>query len=222
MRPVEVSVGFQEYAEGSVLISMGQTRAICSATVEESLPPWRPNREQGWVCAEYAMLPRSTRERTLRHASARDTEISQLVGRALRASVDLDLLGPRTVIVDCDMLQADGGTRCAAITGGCLALALAVSRLIRENRLPPRVLRRPVAAASVALVDGGILLDPCAEEDIRANVDCVVVLDADGLIVEIDAPAAEPFPRSDLDRILDMATPAVRELTRMQKDLLAS
>jgi len=222
MRPVEMTLGYQEYAEGSVLISMGHTRVLCAATVEECLPPWRPNSSEGWVTAEFSMLPRSTRERTARHVSARETEISQLIGRALRATVDLQLLGPRTVTVDCDVLQADGGTRCAAITGGCVALALAIQQLVREKRVPPTVLLPPVAAASVAQLDGELLVDPCAEEDIRANVDCVVVMNAEGLLVELEAPAARPFPRQQLDHMLDLAASTIAELTRLQHDLLAS
>lgn len=222
MRPVEMEVGYQGYAEGSVLISLGQTRVLCSATVDESLPVWRPNRNQGWVTAEYAMLPRATRERTPRHASARDTEISQLIGRALRASVDLDLLGPRTITIDCDVILADGGTRCAAIVGGCVALALAVEHLVREQKVPPTVLQPPVAAVSVAMLDGELLLDPCADEDIRANVDGVIVLNGDGLVVEVDVPAARPFPRAELDRMLDMVARAAEPLLQMQRDLLAS
>ncbi len=222
MRATEMTIGYQEYADGSVLIGMGHTRVLCAATVEERLPPWRPNYEQGWVMAEYSMLPRSTRERTERHISARDTEIAQLIGRAMRAAVDLDLLGPRTIIVDCDALLADGGTRCAAITGGYVALALAVERLVRERSVPPSVLRAPVAATSVALTGDEMLLDPCAEEDIRANVDCVVVVNGDGLIVEVDAPAAQPFSRAQLERMLDMAEPAIRELISLQRGLVAS
>jgi len=222
LRPVQMTLGYQEYAEGSVLISMGHTRVLCAATVEECLPPWRPSREEGWVTAEFSMLPRSTRERTVRHVSARETEISQLIGRALRATVDLQLLGPRTITVDCDVLQADGGTRCAAITGGCVALAMAIQQLVREKRVPPTVLLPPVAATSVAQLDGELLLDPCAEEDIRSNIDCVVVMNADGLVVELEAPAVRPFPREHIDRILDLAATAVAELTRMQRDVLAS
>jgi len=222
MRPVEMVLGYQEYAEGSVLISMGHTRVLCAATVEECLPPWRPSRDEGWVTAEFSMLPRSTRERTARHVSARETEIAQLIGRALRTTVDLQLLGPRTVTVDCDVLLADGGTRCAAITGGCVALALAIQQLVREKRVPPTVLLPPVAAASVAQLDGELILDPCAEEDIRSNVDCVAVFNADGLVVEVEAPAVRPFPRDQLDRILDLAAAAAQELVRMQRDLLAS
>ncbi len=222
MRPVEMALGYQEFAEGSVLISMGHTRVLCAATVEECLPPWRHSHDEGWVTAEFSMLPRSTRERTARHVSARETEISQLIGRALRATVDLRLLGPRTVTVDCDVLLADGGTRCAAITGGCVALALAIEQLVREKRVPPSVLLPPVAAASVAELDGELLLDPCAEEDIRSNIDCVAVFNADGLLVEVEAPAVRPFPRQRLDEILDLAATATQELTRMQRDLLAS
>ncbi len=222
MRPVVMTIGYQEYAEGSVLVEMGHTRVLCSATVEEGLPAWRPNSGEGWVMAEYSMLPRSTRERTERHVSARDTEIAQLIGRALRTTVDLDLLGSRTIVVDCDALQADGGTRCAAIIGGCVALALALQHLVRENKVPPGVLGPLVAATSVALSEGELLLDPCAEEDIHANVDCVVVLSANGDVVEVDAPAARPFPRAQLDQMLEMATAAIRELIRMEQDLLAS
>ncbi len=222
MRPVEMSTGYQPYAEGSVLISLGQTRVLCSATVEESLPAWRTNHSEGWVTAEYAMLPRATRERTVRNSSARDTEIAQFVGRVLRAAVHLDLLGPRTVIVDCDVLLADGGTRCAAATGGYVAMALALERMIREDKLPPGVLGPPVAAVSVAILDGEMLLDPCASEDIRANVDGVMVFNAEGLLVEVDVPAARPFPSADLDRMRDMAAAAAAELIQMQRDLLAS
>ncbi len=222
MRPVEMSAGYQAYAEGSVLISLGQTRVLCSATVEDALPHWRPGSREGWVTAEYAMLPRATRERTPRGASARDTEIAQFIGRALRASVNLDLLGPRTIIVDCDVLQADGGTRCAAVVGGCVALAQAVEHLVRERKVPLGVLRPPVAAASVALLDGEMLLDPCAEEDVRANVDGVIVFNGEGLLVEVDVPSARPFPTSELVRMCEMAGGAARELIRMQQDLLAS
>jgi ribonuclease PH len=162
MRPVRMTPGFVEYPEGSVLVEMGKTRVLCNATVEEVVPSWRLASGGGWVTAEYALLPRSTHQRTHRETrglGGRTQEIRRLIGRSLRAAVDLDKLGQRTITLDCDVIQADGGTRTAAITGGYVALALAVQRLVEEGEVPPEVLTTEVAAISLGLVDGQLLLD---------------------------------------------------------------
>lgn len=221
LRPVEMIIGYQEYAEGSVLISMGKTRVLCAATVQECVPQWLKGQGQGWVTAEYSMLPRSTRERTNRSPSGRATEIQRLVGRSLRSSLDLRLLGERTITVDCDVLQADGGTRTAAITGGYVALALAVDQLVKDKKVRREVWRAPVAAVSVGLVGGELLLDLCYEEDVRAEVDCCVVMNARGRLVDLEATAeGEPFTREQFEQMLDLAAGALRELIQMQRQLL--
>jgi ribonuclease PH len=220
MRPVEMVLGYQEFAEGSVLITVGRTRVLCSATVEDCVPPWVGGHDRGWVAANYAMLPRATRERTPRKSTAREVEISQLVGRALRAAVDLDALGRRTIDVDCDVIQADGGTRTAAITGGYVALAQALEHLVQRNQVYGQVRRAPVAAISVALLGGEMLLDPCHEEDVRAEVDCDVVGSAYGRLVEVHAPAARPYSREQLDALLDLAVPGIAQLLEVQAELL--
>jgi len=220
LRAVEMILGYQEFAEGSALIRLGRTQVLCAATVEEGVPPWVTS--QGWLTAEYTMLPRSTRIRTPRQVSARETEIQQLVGRALRASLDLDALGRHTITIDCDVLQADGGTRTAAITGGYLALALALRQLERSHRVQHGIWHAPVAAISVGLVDGELLLDLCYEEDIRATVDCDVVLNADGHLVEVDAQAAVPFSQEQLERMLQLARPGIERLLAMQRQALGS
>lgn len=221
MRPVRMMVGFQEYAEGSVLASVGRTRVLCAATVEEGLPPWLTGQEYGWITATYAMLPRATRTRTPRDPSARETEIQQLIGRALRASVELTALSPCTITVDCDVMQADGGTRTAAITGGYVALALAMARLVEQGRAGPQVWRPPIAAISVGLVDGEMMLDLSHPEDIRANVDADVVINADGQLIEVHAPAANPFSRRRLDEMLDLAGVGIRQLLALERAPLA-
>jgi len=221
LRPVELTVGYQEYAEGSVLISMGKTRVLCAATVQDCVPPWLRGQAQGWVTAEYAMLPRSTKERTPRGPSGRTTEIQRLIGRSLRASVDLRLLGERTITVDCDVLQADGGTRTASITGGYVALALAVEQLVRKNQVRKQIWKAPVAAVSVGLVSGEPLLDLCYAEDSRAEVDCNVVMNARGRLVDINATAeGEPFTREQFDQLIEMASVAIRRLIEIQRQLL--
>ena len=179
IRPVRLVPGFVDYPEGSVLIEMGNTRILCNATVEESLPAWRLGSGAGWITAEYALLPRSTHQRVRRERQGprgRTQEIQRLIGRSLRAAADLELLGERTIIVDCDVLQADGGTRTAAITGGYVALALALQRLEAEGRAAPGVMRTEVAAISVGMVDGHLLLDLCYEEDSAATADFNVVM----------------------------------------------
>ncbi|MGQ9683669.1 MAG: ribonuclease PH [Anaerolineae bacterium] len=222
LRPVELQLGFQEYAEGSVLIAMGKTRVLCSATVQECVPVWLKGQNQGWVTAEYAMLPRATTERTPRGPSGRGTEIQRLIGRALRASLDLRVLGERTVTVDCDVIQADGGTRTAAITGGYVALALAVEKLVKANKVKRLVWKAPVAAVSVGLVSGQELLDLCYAEDARAEADCNVVMNARGQLVDVTASAEGAcFAREQFDRLLTLAADGIKQLIAVQRKVLA-
>ncbi|MDI7277763.1 MAG: ribonuclease PH [Anaerolineae bacterium] len=221
LRAVEIIPGFQEHAEGSVLISMGKTRLVCAATVQDCVPSWMRGQGQGWVTAEYAMLPRSTRERTPRTSSGRATEIQRLIGRALRASIDTRALGERTITVDCDVILADGGTRTAAITGGYVALALAVEQLVKKNLVRRQVWKAPVAAVSVGLVDGEMLLDLCYVEDCRAQADCNVVMNARGQLVDVTATAeGDCFSREQFDRMLEVASCGIRQLIQMQRQIL--
>ncbi len=220
LRPVELTVGYQEFAEGSCLISMGKTRVLCAATVQDVVPQWMRGKGEGWVTAEYAMLPRSTKERTARTPSGRATEIQRLIGRSLRASIDLRVLGERLITVDCDVLQADGGTRTAAITGGYVALALAVDKLIEKKVVRREVWKAPVAAVSVGLVAGEMLLDLCYQEDVRAEVDSAIVMNARGRLVDIEATAeGEAFTRDQWNQMLDMASEAIRSLIQMQRQI---
>ena len=224
LRPLTIEPGYLQFAEASVLISTGKTRVLCAATVEESVPPWMAGRGSGWVTAEYAMLPRSTTVRTRREThnlSGRTQEIRRLIGRSLRASVNLDLLGERTVLIDCDVIQADGGTRTASITGGYVALALAVQRLISQELVDPGVLLAPVAAVSVGLVDGQVLLDLCYAEDSTADVDMNVVMNADGDFVEVQGTAeGRLYSRSELDDMLDLAEEGIETLIAFQQTVL--
>jgi ribonuclease PH len=220
--------GYTRYAEGSVLISQGNTRVLCNATVEERLPRWlqESGQKRGWVTAEYAMLPRSTHTRTPRETltpQSRTMEIRRLVGRSLRAAVDLNLLGQRQVIVDCDVLQADGGTRTAAVTGGYVALCLALRRLINAGEVRPEVLVSPVAAVSVGIVDGEPLLDLCYEEDSAAQVDMNLVMNGQGRMVELQGTAEQrPFDRATLNGLLDLAETGIGHLLELQREVLAA
>jgi ribonuclease PH len=214
------------FAEGSILIEMGQTRVICAASVEESVPPFRRGRGEGWLTAEYRMLPRATNTRTNREGlngglSGRTQEIQRLIGRSLRGALDFAALGERTILVDCDVLQADGGTRTASITGGYVALALALRRLRDDGRIPSIPLRRSVSAISVGLVDGAALLDLCYAEDSRAEVDANVVLTDEGDVIEFQTTAeGAPLPRRLLGDLLDLAEVGTRELRRAQSAAL--
>jgi ribonuclease PH len=221
LRPTKLTPDFTKMAEGCVLIEVGETRVLCNVSVEQGVPGWRRNSGQGWVTAEYGMLPRATLTRTGRDAekgkvSGRSQEIQRLIGRSLRGIVDMKLLGERTVIVDCDVLQADGGTRCAAITGASAALALAMGRLTKSGMFKQNPMQQHVVATSVGILDGQVLLDLCYEEDARAEVDANVVMTADGNLVEVQATAERAaFSRSQMDRMLDFAEAGIGELLRI-------
>src|SRR6202789_1814022 len=194
LRPTRLTPGYVAMPEGSVLIEAGNTRVLCNATIEQGVPGWLRNSGRGWVTAEYGMLPRATLTRTARESErgkvgGRTHEIQRLIGRSLRSVGDMKVLGERTVILDCDVLQADGGTRTAAITGACVALALALGKLVAAGTLKASPLKQIVAATSVVIVDGDGLLDLCYEEDARATVDMNVVMLADGGLVETQATA---------------------------------
>ncbi len=224
MRAVRMVPGFVEYPEGSVLIGMDGTRVLCNATVEESVPSWRLGSGSGWVTAEYALLPRSTQRRTLREThgpGGRSEEIRRLIGRSLRSAVDLGRLGERTIILDCDVLQADGGTRTAAITGGYVALALALRHLVERGVVEADVLVTQVAAISLGLVDGRLLLDLCYEEDAAATADFNVVMTCDGRLVEVQGTAEGlPYNRRTLNEVLDLAGQGIGHLLALQRQVL--
>jgi ribonuclease PH len=227
LRPVTWQLGFQEWAAGSVLLSMGRTRVLCSASVSDEAPRWLRGTNRGWVTGEYSMLPASTSERSPREVNkgrlgGRTQEIQRLIGRSLRAVTDLGRLGERTITVDCDVLQADAGTRTASVTGGYIALALAVRGLHERAVVSGDVLRDSVAAVSVGIVDGRAMLDLCYEEDAGADVDCNVVMTGTGRLVEVQGTAeGEPFARADLDALLDLASAGIKRLTQIQLDALA-
>jgi ribonuclease PH len=228
LRPFRLTPDYVRTAEGSVLIEVGHTRVLCNASVENGVPGWMRNQGRGWVTAEYGMLPRATLTRTAREAErgkigGRTHEIQRLIGRSLRAAVDLQALGERTVILDCDVLQADGGTRTAAITGACAALGLALGRLERAGSLKSSPLQRLVAATSAGIVEGTTLLDLAYEEDSAAEVDMNVVMDEDGGLIEVQATAERrAFPRTRMLEMMDYAEAGIRELIRAQRGLLAA
>ena len=228
LRPIRLTPNFVATAEGSVLIESGNTRVLCNATIEQGVPGWLRNSGRGWVTAEYGMLPRATLTRTPRESErgkvgGRTHEIQRLIGRSLRSVVDMKALGERTIILDCDVLQADGGTRTAAITGACVALALAINKLVAAGTLKTSPLRQMVAATSVGIVDGNILLDLAYEEDSRATVDMNVVMLADGGLVETQATAEkDSYSRPQLNEMLDYAEKGIRELLAAQQAALKS
>jgi ribonuclease PH len=227
LRPVRFTRNWLAHAEGSVLVEFGQTRVLCAASVSEEVPRWRRGSGLGWVTAEYAMLPRATNTRGDRESvkgrlGGRTQEISRLVGRSLRACVDYKALGENTIIIDCDVLQADGGTRTAAITGGYVALVDAISWLRSRGSLKGEPLVSSVSAISVGIVDGQPRLDLCYEEDVAAETDMNVVCTGTGDFVEIQGTAErEPFSRSLLNSLLDLAVSGCATLTGMQHDVLA-
>ena len=226
LRPVRMELDFISSATGSVLFEIGSTRLICTAMVEESVPPWMRGRGTGWVTSEYGMLPGSTGERKQRDATrgkqdGRTVEIQRLVGRSLRSVVNFRELGERTVWIDCDVIQADGGTRCAAITGGYVALHRALAGLVDAGSVRELPAVQTVAAVSVGVIDGEPRLDLPYSEDVRAEVDMNVVMTGDGRFVEVQGTAeAEPFDRAVLDALLDLAAAGCTDLTAIQRAAL--
>jgi ribonuclease PH len=223
LRPLSITPGWLRDPEGSALIKAGNTWVICTASVEERVPPFLKDSGKGWVTAEYAMLPRATQTRSGRQAGGRGKEIERLIGRSLRAAIDLSALGPRSITIDCDVLQADGGTRTASITGGWVALALAVQKLIDKRLLTRSPLMSHVAAVSVGIIDGEPRLDLPYEEDSKADVDMNVVMTDGDRLVEIQGTAEHgTFDRKQLDTLCDLAATGVRQLVAAQKAAVAA
>lgn len=226
LRPVSFELDYVEFPEGSVLITAGKTRVLCNVTMQEGVPDWldRPDSFRGWITAEYALLPRSTDRRVARETwglRGRTQEIKRLIGRSLRAGFNLDQLGKRTLIVDCDVLQADGGTRTAAITGGYLALAVALGPLVEAGELPKELFLPPVAAVSVGVIGEEILLDLNYQEDSRAAVDLNVVMNGQGEYIEVQGTGeGGAFSRRQLDQMLDLAGGGIKELLSLQASRL--
>jgi ribonuclease PH len=226
LRPTRITPGFLAHAEGSVLIEVGRTRVICTASVEDRVPPFLRNSGKGWVTAEYGMLPRATSTRTQREATAgkvggRTQEIQRLIGRSLRSVTRMTELGERTIWIDCDVIQADGGTRTAAITGGFVALVLALKKLKESGVLKTLPVQDHVAATSVGVVSGTPMLDLAYDEDSRADVDMNVVKTGDGRFIEVQGTAeGPPFERPALDALLELADAGIRRLVEMQREIL--
>ena len=222
LRPVSFRPDYVEYPEGSVLVSFGKTRVLCNVSIDEKVPAWLddPELTRGWITAEYALLPRSTTTRVKRETmglSGRTQEIKRLIGRSLRAGFDLNLLGKRSLIVDCDVIQADGGTRTAAITGGYVALRLALGKLIHKKLLSPEVILSPVAAISVGLLSGEVLLDLNYQEDASAEADLNIVMNQAGDFIEVQGTGeGATFSRSDLDLMLNFAELGIQQLFSLQ------
>ena len=226
LRTLQIIPNTMPFAEGSASIRLGDTHVLCAATVDERVPSWMRGQGKGWVTAEYSMLPRSTKERTPREAvggkqGGRTVEIQRLIGRSLRAGVDMKALGERQVIIDCDVVRADGGTRCAAITGGYVALAIALDKLRKQGRLSRNPLSAAIAAVSVGMVRGAAILDLDYVEDSAASVDCNIVATGDGEFVEIQATAeGKPFARGSLDDLLDLANLGLDQLFSAQREAI--
>ncbi|MGX6590741.1 ribonuclease PH [Cetobacterium ceti] len=222
-RPVKITRNYTMYAEGSVLIEVGNTKVICTASVNEKVPPFLKNQGKGWITAEYSMLPRATDERNMREAAkgkltGRTMEIQRLIGRALRASIDLEKLGERTITVDCDVIQADGGTRTASITGGYIALSLAMERLVRMGTLKENPLTSNIAAISVGIVNGVPMLDLKYTEDSSAEVDMNVIMNCKGEFVEVQGTGEEStYTREELNKMLELAEKGIKELIEVQE-----
>ncbi len=223
MRPISIETGVTKHAEGSCLIKIGETHVLCTATLEEKVPPFMRNSGQGWVTAEYGMLPRATNTRMRREAAAgkqggRTVEIQRLIGRSLRAGVDRQALGERQIIIDCDVIQADGGTRCASITGGWVALRLAVNKLLKTGAITSDPLTAPVAAVSCGIYAGQLVLDLDYPEDSEAGVDGNFVMTGSGRLIEVQMSAeGSTFTRDQMDHLLGLAEKGVSELVEAQK-----
>lgn len=228
LRPVRITPGILDFAEGSCIVEFGRTRVLCAASVEERQPGFLRNTSSGWVTAEYSMLPRATHTRSQREVErgrpgGRTQEIQRLIGRSLRGVVNLELLGPRTITLDCDVLQADGGTRTASITGGFVALQLAVARLAKAGTVSESVIQSQVAAVSVGLVKGVAMLDLCYEEDSTAEVDFNIVMTGEDDFVEVQGTAeGKPFSRAGMDRLIDMGRDGIVALFAHQRAAVAA
>jgi ribonuclease PH len=223
LRRVKITPGYMDYPEGSALIEMGKTRVVCAVSVENQVPRWLVGQNQGWLTADYAMLPRATHTRTQRETTpgARSQEIRRLIGRSLRAAVDLRLIGERTLNVDCDVLQADGGTRTAAITGAYVAVAIALDKMIRSKDASPRALKTAIAAVSVGIAGGEPVLDLNYAEDSRAEVDFNVVMTSEGEYVELQGTGeGATFSRAQMNKLLDLANQGISELLQVQQRAL--
>jgi ribonuclease PH len=224
LRPISLTPNFVSYPEGSVLITWGETRILCNLTVQEGVPNWLAGKGQGWITAEYALLPRSTHTRTPRETKGlkgRTQEIRRLIGRSLRKAVDLEKIGERTLLLDCDVIQADGGTRVASVTGGYLALALGLKPLIQSGEIPLDVLSSHIAAVSVGMIQGQPILDLNYGEDSQADVDFNIVMTSESCIVEVQGTAeGNPFSRSDLDQMLTLAETGIHQIIALQKEFL--
>jgi ribonuclease PH len=223
LRDVEITRNYTKYAEGSVLVETGDTMVLCNVSIEDSVPYFLRGQNKGWLTAEYSLLPRATQDRNIREAakrklSGRTQEIQRLIGRSLRAIIDLDKMGERTIWVDCDVLQADGGTRTASITGAYVALVDAINFMLDEGKLEESPLKGFMAATSVGIVDGTPMLDLCYEEDFKAQVDMNIAMTEAGEIIEIQGTAEEhPFTRDELDQLYDLAEKGILELIEEQK-----
>ncbi|KXS48787.1 MAG: ribonuclease PH [Halanaerobium sp. 4-GBenrich] len=223
LRDVEITRNYTKYAEGSVLVETGDTMVLCNVSIEDSVPYFLRGQNKGWLTAEYSLLPRATQDRNIREAakrklSGRTQEIQRLIGRSLRAIIDLDKMGERTIWVDCDVLQADGGTRTASITGAYVALVDAINFMIKEEKLKESPLKGFMAATSVGIVDGTPMLDLCYEEDFKAQVDMNIAMTEAGEIIEIQGTAEEhPFTRDELDQLYDLAEKGILELIEEQR-----
>lgn len=226
LRKVVLTRGYTKYAEGSVLVEFGDTKVLCTASIEEKVPPFKKGTGEGWVTAEYDMLPRATatrnnRDRNTLKINGRASEIQRLIGRALRSVVDMKALGERTITIDCDVIQADGGTRTAAITGGFVALMDACSHLVNSRQISEIPIRDFVAAVSVGYVHGAELLDLCYQEDSKATVDMNVVMTASGELIEVQATGEEaPFSRQVLNHMMDLAEKGIASLVSLQRNVL--
>ncbi len=226
LRPVTITPNCNKYAEGSVLIEIGNTRVICTATIEEKVPPFMKGQGKGWVTAEYAMLPRATHQRNHREAargklSGRTMEIQRLIGRALRSVVNLEALGERSITLDCDVIQADGGTRTTSITGAFVAMALAMQKLVDSGKLSKLPLTDYLASVSAGIIDGEARVDLCYEEDSKAKVDMNIVMTGRGAFVELQGTGEDsPFSRSELDQLMTLAEQGIQQLIQLQRQVL--
>jgi len=224
LRKISFLPDFISYPEGSVLVTWGGTRVLCNLSIQEDVPAWMSGRGRGWMTAEYALLPRSTQTRTPRETrglKGRTQEIQRLIGRSLRMAVDLEKIGERTLLLDCDVIQADGGTRVASVTGGYVALALGLKPLIQSGEISPDALQPPIAAVSVGIVQGHPILDLNYAEDSQAEVDLNLVMTSEGQIIEIQGTAeGKPFSKTELDKMLALAESGIHHIITLQKRLL--